>query len=76
MAWSDGNFFFLRLAFLYFPWWEGYKALLLGGVLRARHVLGAARSQPKTPRLRLAYSLGFGLLMQPDQECYDLRANC
>lgn len=27
------NFFFVSLAFLYFPWWAGYKALLLGGVL-------------------------------------------
>lgn len=34
--------FFLRFAFLYFPRWEGYKALLLGGVLRARHVLVAS----------------------------------
>lgn len=48
VARSDGKVFFVSPS-LYFPWWGGYKALLLGWVVRARHVF-------KTPPSSQSYS--------------------
>lgn len=46
--------FFFVSPFLYFPWWEGYKALLLGWVVRARHVL---KTPPSFPNYSNAYCI-------------------